>query len=86
MPKPTDAGRSRSALHAKLLDAETRGSQWLADGNVASTSARAERCYDKSQFWLDRANRLRDAIYVLDAKTTGLTAARMEAPGSPAKD
>lgn len=69
MHEPADAARSRRALQSKLLDAETRCSQWLADGNVALTPARAQHCYDKSQFWLDRANRLRDALYVLAANT-----------------
>jgi hypothetical protein len=43
----------------RALDAETRASQWLADGNAAKESgrmAKAERCYHKSQFWLDKAN------------------------------
>ena len=42
-----------------LIDAETRASMWLADGNAASergNEKRAEVCYRKSQFWLDRAN------------------------------
>lgn len=45
----------------KVLDAETRCSQWLADGNAAKergNARRAEYCYAKSQFWLDRYNNL----------------------------
>lgn len=45
----------------KALDAETRGNQWLADGNAAAEAGnkkKAEKCYDKGQFWLDRYNKL----------------------------
>lgn len=55
-----------TALKEKLMTAEVKGSQWLADGNAASErgdSDRAQRCYDKAQFWLDRANTLRDRLY-----------------------
>lgn len=47
---------------AKVAEAEERSAQWLADGNAAKEQGnleRAERCYDKSAFWLMRANRLR---------------------------
>lgn len=49
------------SLKARQLDAEVRSSQWLADGNEARESgniAKAEKCYAKSQYWLDRYNRL----------------------------
>lgn len=48
-------------LAERVLDAETRASQWLADGNQAKEAGRmtkAERCFQKAQFWLDRANLL----------------------------
>lgn len=48
-------------LDAKALDAEVRASQWLADGNAArerGNMVKAEKCYAKSQFWLDRYNKL----------------------------
>lgn len=48
-------------LTEKILEAETRGSRWLADGNAANEQgnhAKAERCYNKAQYWLDRYNRL----------------------------
>ena len=48
-------------LAERALDAETRASQWLADGNEAKEAGRtvkAERCFQKAQFWLDRANLL----------------------------
>jgi hypothetical protein len=43
------------------LDAEVRASSWLADGNAAKERGNmdlAEKCYAKSQFWVDRYNRL----------------------------
>lgn len=48
-------------LDEKALTAEVRASQWLADGNAArerGNMAKAEKCYAKSQFWLDRYNKL----------------------------
>lgn len=56
---PTKA--SVKPLDERALDAETRASQWLADGNQAREAGRtvkAERCFQKAQFWLDRANLL----------------------------
>lgn len=53
--------RGPEVAAAKALDAEVRCSRWLADGNAAKEAgnmARAERCYQKSQFWLDRYNKL----------------------------
>lgn len=47
--------------HEKALDAEERGNRWLAEGNAAREAGnkkKAERCYDKGQFWLDRYNKL----------------------------
>lgn len=46
---------------AKIADAQHRCNTWLADGNAAQergNTARAEQCYAKSQFWLDRLNKL----------------------------
>ena len=51
----------KKTLRERMLDAEVRSSQWLADGNEARESgqlAKAEKCYAKSQFWLDRYNLL----------------------------
>ena len=45
----------------KIIEAEVNGSRWLADGNEAEERGnfkKAERCFDKAQFWLDRYNRL----------------------------
>lgn len=49
-------------LAERVLDAETKASKWLADGNQAQEAGRtvtAERYFQKAQFWLDRANLLR---------------------------
>ena len=46
---------------AKIIEAEQRGSYWLAEGNDAEERgnyAKAEKCFAKAQFWLDRYNRL----------------------------
>lgn len=47
--------------HHKANDAIAKSAKWLADGNRANESGdkeKAERCYEKSQRWLDRYNRL----------------------------
>jgi hypothetical protein len=51
----------QKTLAERLLDAEVRASQWLADGNEARDTGldqRADECYKKAQFWLDRLNLL----------------------------
>ncbi|MEM8515199.1 hypothetical protein RCH14_004559 [Massilia sp. MP_M2] len=51
----------QKSLKARQLDAEVRSSQWLADGNEARENgdkAKAEKCYAKSLYWLDRYNLL----------------------------
>ena len=53
--------RFQSKINEMALDAEVRASQWLADGNAArerGNMVKAEKCYAKSQFWLDRFNKL----------------------------
>lgn len=45
----------------KIIQAEERASKWLADGNEASErgkQAKAEKCYEKAQYWLDRYNQM----------------------------
>lgn len=52
---------TKKSLEERILDAEARGNRWLADGNEFQERgqlARAEECYRKGQFWLDRYNRL----------------------------
>lgn len=44
-----------------ILEAEIEGAKYLGDANEAEERGdhgRAERLYAKSQFWLDRYNRL----------------------------
>lgn len=51
----------KTPLQQRRLDAETRASQWLADGNEArecGNLGEVEQCYSKAQFWHDRANLL----------------------------
>jgi hypothetical protein len=46
-------------------EADLRCSQWLADGNIFFESGKplaAQRCYAKSQFWLDRRNVLEERV------------------------
>lgn len=46
---------------AKAIDAEARCSRWLADGNEATekgNAVKAEKCFKKAQFWLDRFNKI----------------------------
>ena len=48
-------------LKRRIMDADERASRWLADGNEAleiGDTAKAEKCYEKSQFWRDRFNKL----------------------------
>ncbi|WP_191126162.1 hypothetical protein [Mesorhizobium sp. B2-1-2] len=49
-------------LQERIQEAEEWGSRYLADANEASEkgqNAKAEKLYEKGQFWLDRANKLR---------------------------
>jgi len=57
MPKK----QPKTTLAQRILEAETRSNSWLADGNAADEAgdpAKANACYAKSQFWLDRFNHL----------------------------
>lgn len=68
---------------AQIAEADARGNNWLAEANEANergSKAKAERCYGKGQFWLDRSNQLRDkagylfAGHPAIAKATGSAA------------
>lgn len=51
----------KKPLAERITDAEVLASRWLGDGNAADEAgnhAKAQACYDKSQYWLDRANLL----------------------------
>lgn len=46
----------------KIADADQRAGRWLADGNAFAEAvklAKAEECYRKSSYWLDKSNQLR---------------------------
>lgn len=48
--------------HDKAIDAETRSGEWLAKGRAheeRGEAEKAERCFDKATYWLDRANKAR---------------------------
>lgn len=52
----------REVLQELIADAEARASMWLADGNEADEGGKltqARECWQKSQRYLDQANRLR---------------------------
>lgn len=54
--------KASKSFAEKIADAEARGSHWLAEANQASENGKrekAEKLYEKGQFWLDRANKLR---------------------------
>jgi len=53
--------KAKKPIASRILDANARCNQWLADGNAAEDAgnrARASRCFEKSQFWRDRYNLL----------------------------
>lgn len=55
----TEKAMPKTSLAERVLTAETRASQWLADANEARERGdvkRATECDAKSQFWLDRFN------------------------------
>jgi hypothetical protein len=56
MPTP------KKTLAERIAEADMRGSHWLAEANEAAERGdreQAEVLYTKSQFWLDRSNKLR---------------------------
>lgn len=49
-------------IREKIADADLRGNQWLAKARAAEErgdNRRAEECYRKGNYWLDRSNKLR---------------------------
>lgn len=53
--------KSIRPLKERVLEAEIRSSRYLADGNEASERGdlnKAAKFYEKSQYWLDRWNKL----------------------------
>lgn len=57
----TKNSHTRLLIEEKIIDASFRTSKWLADGNEAKENGnmeKADKFYAKSQFWLDRYNKL----------------------------
>lgn len=51
----------KKSIKDKKVEAEVLCSKWVADGNEAMEKGdwnKAQRCYEKSDFWLDRVNKL----------------------------
>lgn len=60
------AASTPKTLNEKIADADMRGGKYLADANEAAERGnheKAEKLYEKGQFWLDRSNKLRGAGY-----------------------
>lgn len=56
------AKAAAKTLHERIVEAETKCGTALADANAAAergAKATADRLYDLSQRWLDKANKLR---------------------------
>lgn len=54
--------KQEKSLSQKIAHADERGSYWLAEANEAAErgdKVKAEKLYEKGQFWLDRSNKLR---------------------------
>jgi hypothetical protein len=54
--------KPRRTLSERIADADDRGGRYLADANEAAErgdTVKAEKLYDKVQYWLDRSNKLR---------------------------
>jgi hypothetical protein len=52
---------TKKTLQEKLIEADQWGSRYLADANEAAErgdTVKAENLYAKSQYWLDRYNKL----------------------------
>ncbi len=70
-PEEARLQRKRLVLKNQMLYADTAGSNALANANAASERGqkeKAQRYYDRGQYWLDRSNELRDRIIELDMK------------------
>lgn len=49
--------KAKKPLHQRIADADALANRWLADGNEAAEAgqpAKAEKCYERSQYWKDR--------------------------------
>jgi hypothetical protein len=63
----TDEDHHRKAapikpVNDRIAEADCRGNEWLAKGRAAEDTGnktKAEECYRKGNYWLDRSNKLR---------------------------
>jgi len=54
--------KPKRTLNERIADADDRGGRYLADANEAAergNQEKAERLYEKGQYWLDMSNKLR---------------------------
>ncbi len=54
--------KSKRTLSERIADADDRGGRYLADANEAverGNRQKAEKLYEKGQYWLDLSNKLR---------------------------
>jgi hypothetical protein len=54
--------KPKRTLSERVADADDRGGRYLADANEAAErgdTAKAEKLYEKGQYWLDLSNKLR---------------------------
>lgn len=54
--------KPKRSLSERIADADDRGGRYLADANEAlerGDKAKAEKLYEKVQYWLDLSNKLR---------------------------
>ena len=54
--------KPKRTIKERMINAEVMSGKWLADGNVAKTKEKADKCYAKAQFWLDKANKLAESV------------------------
>jgi hypothetical protein len=53
---------TKRTIEERIIEADERGGRFLADANEAAergNHAKAERLYEKGQYWLDVSNKLR---------------------------
>jgi hypothetical protein len=61
MNKPAASTQMTKTLQDRIVEAEQLGNRYLADANEAAEKGKtekAEKLYEKGQYWLDRLNKL----------------------------
>jgi hypothetical protein len=59
--RETRMAKPQKTLNERIADADQKGGDYLARANEAAErgqTKKAERLYEKGQFWLDRTNKL----------------------------